>query len=404
MSNTNKILSTRCKVLVLSLFIFTLGFSATRPVAVMSKIIGDVKVDPVTEPGWRAAAWGGKLFDGDKLKTGEASFSSIMFLDRSLVKIRENSKFTIKSKRTVKRELDTEIYMKVGELNLKAAKGSQFKIQTPTSVASVKGTELNLLVEEDGTTILTVIEGTVAFMNEMGEVLATEMTISRSSVNEAPSEPKEIPKNELPTWVGKVKENWRLNLSPDKPGKKEVGKPFNLQINVEDAKDGKMALDYNNEVNLSSSGADFVFSVDGGQSWTSDAVIKLIKGRGVIKGKGVAFGKSTLTVSGGSSSPGELSISTKRSKAIMTKTERALEKVDPELAEIVAGKQILSSRVSIGIGSVESILDAINSGKLEVTSKEVIENPDGTIRVILKVNPAGSTNSGQEEGEQEDEF
>jgi len=404
MSNTNKILSTRCKVLVLSLFIFTLGFAATRPVAVMSKIIGDVKVDPVTEPGWRAAAWGGKLFDGDKLKTGEASFSSIMFLDRSLVKIRENSKFTIKSKRTVKRELDTEIYMKVGELNLKAAKGSQFKIQTPTSVASVKGTELNLLVEEDGTTILTVIEGTVAFMNEMGEVLATEMTISRSSVNEAPSEPKEIPKNELPTWVGKVKENWRLNLSPDKPGEKEVGKPFNLQINVEDAKDGKMALDYNNEVNLSSSGADFVFSVDGGQSWTSDAVIKLIKGRGVIKGKGVAFGKSTLTVSGGSSSPGELSISTKRSKAIMTKTERALEKVDPELAEIVAGKQILSSRVSIGTGSVESILDAINSGKLEVTSKEVIENPDGTIRVILKVNPAGSTNSGQEEGEQEDEF
>ncbi len=180
MSNTNKILSTHYKVLVLSLFIFTLGFSATRPVAVMSKIIGDVKVDPVTEPGWRAAAWGGKLFDGDKLKTGEASFSSIMFLDRSLVKIRENSKFTIKSKRTVKRELDTEIYMKVGELNLKAAKGSQFRIQTPTSVASVKGTELNLLVEEDGTTILTVIEGTVAFMNEMGEVLATEMTISRS--------------------------------------------------------------------------------------------------------------------------------------------------------------------------------------------------------------------------------
>ena len=96
-------------------------------------------------------------------------FSSIMFLDRSLVKIRENSKFTIKSKRTIKRELNTEINLKVGELNLKATKGSKFKIQTPTSVASVKGTELNLLVRDDGTTILTVIEGTVAFLNEMGE-------------------------------------------------------------------------------------------------------------------------------------------------------------------------------------------------------------------------------------------
>ena len=160
MLNTNKIILVRYKIrfLVLWFCIITFGFSATRPVAVMSKIIGDVKVDPVTDPGWRSATWGGKLFDGDQLQTGEASFSSIMFLDRSLVKIRANSKFTIKSKRTVKRELDTEINMKVGELNLTATKGSKFKIHTPTSVASVKGTELNLLVNEDGTSVLTVIE------------------------------------------------------------------------------------------------------------------------------------------------------------------------------------------------------------------------------------------------------
>ena len=173
----------------MSLSVVSIGQSSTRPVAVMSKIIGDVKVDPVTQPGWKSAEWGEKLFNGDKLKTGQESFSSIMFLDRSLVKIRENSKFTIKSKRTIKRELNTEINLKVGELNLKATKGSKFKIQTPTSVASVKGTELNLLVKDDGTTILTVIEGTVAFLNEMGEILATEMTTSIASVGESPSIP-----------------------------------------------------------------------------------------------------------------------------------------------------------------------------------------------------------------------
>ena len=406
MLNTNKLILAHYKIRVLVLWfcIITLGFSATRPVAVMSKVIGDVKVDPVTDPGWRSATWGGKLFDGDQLQTGEASFSSIMFLDRSLVKIRANSKFTIKSKRTVKRELDTEINMKVGELNLTATKGSQFKIHTPTSVASVKGTELNLLVNEDGTSVLTVIEGTVVFMNEMGEVLATEMTTSISSANEAPSEPKEIQKNELPTWVGKVKEEWRLNLSPDKPGGKDVGKPFNLQITVEDAKDGKMSLDYNNEVNLSSSGAEFVFSVDGGQNWTPDAVVKLTKGRGVIKGKSIASGKSTLAVSGGSSSPGELSISTKQQETSKTKTEQALEKVDPGLTETLAGKRIMASWVSKGTGSFESIIEAINSGTMEVTSKDVIENPDGTIRVILRVNFVEGSNSGEEESDQENEF
>ncbi len=74
MLNTNKLILVRYKIrfLVLWFCIITFGFSATRPVAVMSKIIGDVKVDPVTDPGWRSATWGGKLFDGDQLQTGEA--------------------------------------------------------------------------------------------------------------------------------------------------------------------------------------------------------------------------------------------------------------------------------------------------------------------------------------------
>ena len=122
-------------------------FAVTRPVAVLNKVIGEVKIDMVTNPGWQAASIGGKLANGDKLETGTASFGSIMFLDRSMIKVRENTKFTVKSKRTVKRELETDINVAVGEMNIKTTTGSKFKIQTPTSVASVKGTELNLMVE-----------------------------------------------------------------------------------------------------------------------------------------------------------------------------------------------------------------------------------------------------------------
>ena len=130
----------------------------------------------------------------------------------------------------------------------------------------------------------------------------------------------------------------------------------------------------------------------------------MTKGRGVIKGKSIVSGKSTLAVSGGSSSPGELSISTKQQETSKTKTEQALEKVDPGLTETLAGKRIMASWVSKGTGSVESIIEAINSGTLEVTSKDVIENQDGTIRVILRVNSVEGSNSGEEESDQENEF
>ena len=44
-----------------------------------------------------------------------------------------------------------------------------------------------------------------------------------------------------------------------------------------------------------------------------------------------------------------------------------------------------SSKITKGAGNVESVLEAIESGQLEVTSKEIIDNPDGTVQVILKV-------------------
>tara|TARA_Y100000310_G_scaffold240409_1_gene244232 strand:- start:214 stop:477 length:264 start_codon:yes stop_codon:yes gene_type:complete len=61
-----------------------------KPVAIIMKIIGDVKVNG------KKAEWGHKLFSGDKVKTGEGSSSSIMYTNRSLSKIKENKTFPIK--------------------------------------------------------------------------------------------------------------------------------------------------------------------------------------------------------------------------------------------------------------------------------------------------------------------
>lgn len=366
-------------------------FAVTRPVAVLNKVVGEVKIDMVANPGWQAASLGGKLGNGDKLETGSASFGSIMFLDRSMIKVRENTKFTVKSKRTVKRELETDINVAVGEMNVKTTTGSKFKIQTPTSVASVKGTEFNLMVEQDGTTHLTVLEGTVEFMNELGVILATEMTTSISKAGESPSAPVSVPQTAVPKWQKKIKEEWKLKMSPDKPGGKEIGKPFNIQINAKDS-DGNNALDYSEKVTVEGKGG-IELSIDGGNSWSSEVTVKMNKGKGILKAKGTESGKRIIVVSGENSAPGKLVVNMKRSKEAMnkinSKAAKALGKIAPGLADKISGKTLKGSSISQGAGNTEDVFDQLLNGLMQLSGEpQVVENPDGSVKVIMKVKPS----------------
>ncbi|SVA97686.1 uncharacterized protein METZ01_LOCUS150540, partial [marine metagenome] len=62
------------KYMLIPLIFLSIGinmiFGVTRPVAVLNKVVGEVKIDMVAEPGWQAASLGGKLANGDKLETG----------------------------------------------------------------------------------------------------------------------------------------------------------------------------------------------------------------------------------------------------------------------------------------------------------------------------------------------
>ena len=372
------------------IFGMTALFGSTRPVAVLNKVVGDVKIDMVTDPGWQAASLGGKLVNGDKLETGTASFGSIMFLDRSMIKVRENTKFTVKSKRTVKRELETDINIAVGEMNVTTTTGSKFKIQTPTSVASVKGTEFNLMVEQDGTTHLTVLEGTVEFMNELGVILATEMTSSTSRAGEGPSSPIAVPQKAIPSWQKKTKEEWRLKMKSVKPGSKDVGSPFDVRINANDS-EGNNALGYGEDVTIEGKGG-IELSTDGGNSWSSEVTLKLNKGTGILKAKGSEVGKQAIIVSGENSSPGKLVVNMKRSKKAMnkinSKASKALNKIDPDLANKISGKKLKGSTISQGSGNADDVFEQLINGLMQLSgTPEVVESPDGSVKVIMKVKP-----------------
>ena len=89
---------------------------------------------------------GSILDDGDKIRTGKSGFVSIIFIDdKSTLKIKENSEAVITGRRTTK-DISKKINMDVGTVRATVNKqNSNFVIQTPTSVASVKGTDFWLL-------------------------------------------------------------------------------------------------------------------------------------------------------------------------------------------------------------------------------------------------------------------
>ncbi len=106
------------------------------------------------------------LSDGDKIKTGKDGYCFLIFVeDKTQIKVRENSELTISASRTDK-GLDQQVNTNIGEIwSHVTKKGSNFRISTPTSVASVKGTMWWTIVNEDGTTSIIGLDGVVSLHN-----------------------------------------------------------------------------------------------------------------------------------------------------------------------------------------------------------------------------------------------
>ena len=92
---------------------------------------------------------GSILEDGDKIRTGNSGFVAIIFIDdKSTLKIKENSEAVITGQRTTK-NISKKINLDGGTIRASISKQNvDFVIQTPTSVASVKGTDFWLISDD----------------------------------------------------------------------------------------------------------------------------------------------------------------------------------------------------------------------------------------------------------------
>lgn len=149
-------------------------YDPSKPIAVIFKPVGSVNYMKEGKD-WAKAVPATPLISGDKVKTGDNSFVVIKFIENSILRLQENSEITVRGEVGANKEFSKNVYLERGELgfNVKKQENEKFEFTTPTSVASIRGTEGLLINGGDSGSVLILGFGIVVFTN----------TISNQSVN-----------------------------------------------------------------------------------------------------------------------------------------------------------------------------------------------------------------------------
>jgi hypothetical protein len=171
------------------------SFANERPLAIIRRFKPDVNIKHADGQEWEKASMAAKLFDSDTLRTDDNGYAAVQFMDNSLVKVKPKSLLIIRGEVIDKNSTASRIAVEIGEVFLNVTKRqSQFEVQTPSAVASVKGTSLSSEVSQNGSTIVTVFSGSVELVatrsgqkvvlkrRDKGKVDSQSSTLTVSSV------------------------------------------------------------------------------------------------------------------------------------------------------------------------------------------------------------------------------
>ena len=183
----------------LLIYLIFSGIIYSAPIARIMKAQGDVLIkrmgkNTFTIPGKPGLA----INNGDAIKVGEEGFAVAIFIDdKSVVKIREKTQFEFIESAS-SRTLDVEQGTIFNDIK-KEGRTKTFRVETPVSVASVKGTEFAVVSNPSGVDQVFCATGQLDVQNLISgqtvSVGAGEKAISNSmgSVMELPFTPDDYP-------------------------------------------------------------------------------------------------------------------------------------------------------------------------------------------------------------------
>jgi len=380
------------RILLLMLFSFSSVFPAdAKVVAAISTLKGLVMVKPIGSRKYIPAYKGQMLKNGEWLKTKDGVFVAIVFLDGSNIKIQQQTEVKITSYRMTAKELRTNLEMSKGQAWSDVANqgaGGEFKITTPTAVASVKGTEFDLEYDiENGETTLIVLEGSVEFAGELGTILAGAMESSKNGGAQTKLTPED-----LPNWQENTDPNWAFKLKTDKVGKQKIETVIRVDIQILNAKTKVFNSSFSGNANVESQTSDLLVSTDG-SSWSSSVDVSINRGKGIVQIKSSRQGKAEIIVNSDDAESELIGFEYFQSKTQKRASQNKLaslatKKGNEKLSRLIENKTLLKSQVTGGAGNVTDVLQKLETGELEVDGEPVIiDNGDGTFTVKMIVKP-----------------
>ena len=154
---------------LINIFLISSILFSSSKVAIAIKTKGDVSVKYKGLNSEQVLKPGSPLSNQDKIKTGKNGYIALMYLDdKTVVKMLDNSDLTIMGDRSGNK-INKSLDIKYGRVaaNVKPQKGKEFRISTPTSVASVKGTEFAIQSDPSSGDSFTLIEGLIEVTNSV---------------------------------------------------------------------------------------------------------------------------------------------------------------------------------------------------------------------------------------------
>ncbi|MDP8228954.1 MAG: FecR family protein [Candidatus Electryoneaceae bacterium] len=152
---------------VLSLSDQAISATGSRAIALALKVTGSVKI--TRDGNTTNLKFGTTLNHGDAIKTGRNGYVKIMFTDdKSIIKLKANTSIVIEGQRDTEGTVAKRVSVEIGALFARVdQQRGTLQIATPTSVASVKGTEFWVIVDENGNTYVVTLRGLVELMNRL---------------------------------------------------------------------------------------------------------------------------------------------------------------------------------------------------------------------------------------------
>ncbi len=193
-----------------------------KDIALVLKTKGTVGVKNPTKRGYIRAKRGNRLDDGEIIKTGRNSLAALVFTDdKSQIKIRSNSSVTIRGKRE-KKGIVKRLSLSFGQIwaNITRQK-TDMRIETPSGVATVKGTIFNCLFQDNNFFVFCQ-QGLLQVANQFGTMQVGANQLVQLTLTSAPQRLQVDPDS-------------IFDLSDDEDGSK-------LRIEFEDQQGNKKSL------------------------------------------------------------------------------------------------------------------------------------------------------------------